>query len=100
MNTILRENKIVSLLEAFPESESQLSAKQHMNRMLKLVRDCHEKELDDLTEDEKFALCFFSGCEIDYMHFNESTQSFIPITKYPCGIQKIYGKFVVFESRS
>lgn len=76
-----------------------MGAKDHINRMMKLVIECKGKPVEELTEEEKFSLCFFHGCEIDFWHFNEVMQAYIPRTKYPCAITKYKDGFHVIEGR-
>ena len=91
------------IYEAFDLESAENIAHQTATRRLEKLRNdyknCQDKEVEDLTEDEKFALCFFAGVEIDWMHLNETYMSYVPTTRNPVGIAKIDGKFQVYDRK-
>jgi hypothetical protein len=52
------------------------------------------KEVEDLTPDERFAIVFMAGANVDYK--SEGDKSYFT-TRNPIGIVKIDGKFQVYE---
>lgn len=54
------------------------------------------KELSDLTERDKIALCIAAGCEMDY---RLDGNKYVATTLRPVGFAKINGKFIVYESK-
>jgi hypothetical protein len=55
------------------------------------------KEPDQLTSEERLAMAFMAGCEVEYA-WTDNHQSVVR-TKYPCGFQKIDGQWRVSEFR-
>jgi hypothetical protein len=92
-------NAVLKAFSGDDERAIKMTPKDHINRMMGLVINCKKKSVEELTEEEKFALCFFHGCEIDFHSYNEVFQAYIPRTKYPCAITKDKDGFHVIEGR-
>lgn len=59
------------------------------------------KEVSELTEAERIALCIASGCEMDYRTENiNGAYRMVVTTARPVGIQKIEGRFLVCQQGS
>lgn len=60
------------------------------------AKSAQGKEVAELTNDEKFAICFVSGCEIEW---TDASGGLHPKTKYPCGIWKEGPYFRVLQNK-
>ena len=56
-----------------------------------------EKNPKDMTEDEKFAICFVAGCAITTEPDPDKPLTFTMRTKNPVAVSRINGKLQVFE---
>lgn len=59
------------------------------------------KEVADLTNQERIALCIASGCEMDYRMENTADgYRMVASTVRPVGIVKVGGKFLVYQMKN
>lgn len=73
--------------------------KDQIQHLTSMAHACRDKEVADLTEDEKCALAWCAGVEMvtSEPEYTEDSVKFRWITKNPIGIVKIDGAFRVYE---
>lgn len=67
------------------------------DEMLSAVHGCMHKAVDELTEEERFAIAFAAGVKLT-TRWDEETNKLVYTTE-PCGIAKINGQFRVVVGR-
>ena len=59
------------------------------------------KEVADLTDAERIALCIAAGCEMDYQReYKNGSLYMVAKTVNPIGIVKVDGRFRVYEGKA
>ena len=64
---------------------------------MRVIEGCKDKEASDLSEDEKFAICYFAGVDVKFSEVQSDPGKMKLVTAKRCGIIKVDGKFRVFE---
>lgn len=70
-----------------------------LERIYKDAESAINKDHDDLSDDERFAVCFMSGAEIDYGKISDDRLSLQPSTRNPCAVVRVDGRLVVYEQK-
>jgi len=62
-----------------------------------IMKICINKDVEELTDEERFSICFTSGVDMKYELWDNKINM---TTKYECGIIKIDGRFAVIELKN
>lgn len=73
--------------------------KEAFEQMAVIAEAAAHKEPEEMTEDEKLAVCVTAGCEVIIRPVQGGMGSMSLSTKYPCGISRVGGKLQVFERK-